>query len=79
MFDTPYDFLSIMHYSRKAYAKNRKKETLTPFENVVPIGQRTSKNQLLSKLMLKELFLNRNERWRCFKTQSDVQVPWLQF
>lgn len=43
MFDTEYDYRSIMHYSSKAFAINRKVRTIIPFEKVVEMGQRERK------------------------------------
>lgn len=45
MFSTPYDYNSIMHYSPKAFAKDRSKLTLIPVQSAssVHMGQREGK------------------------------------
>lgn len=40
MYDTQYDFRSIMHYSKNAFAADQKRRTITPFERVRAMGQR---------------------------------------
>lgn len=40
MFDTQYDYRSIMHYSPKAFAKNNQIKTIIPIEPVSTMGQR---------------------------------------
>jgi Astacin (Peptidase family M12A) len=40
MFKTPYDFTSIMHYSRGAFALDKTKPTIEPLEDAPVMGQR---------------------------------------
>lgn len=44
MFDTQYDYRSIMHYSPKAFAINPGVKTIVPFEPVSVMGQRRGRN-----------------------------------
>lgn len=44
MYDTQYDFRSIMHYSKNAFAVDSSKNTITPFERVRAMGQRQGDN-----------------------------------
>ena len=46
MFDTQYDYRSIMHYTSKAFAIDDKVRTIIPFERVTEMGQRESKFNL---------------------------------
>ena len=43
MFDTPYDYESIMHYASWAFAIDRSKPTITPVTPTYEIGQRMRK------------------------------------
>lgn len=40
MFSTPYDYNSILHYSSKAFAKDKSKPTLIPLQKALHMGQR---------------------------------------
>ena len=51
MFNTQYDYRSIMHYRREAFGVDKDKPTIIPFEPVKSMGQRQSK-QTFSGLKL---------------------------
>lgn len=43
MYNTQYDYRSIMHYSKEAFAIDKSKPTIIPFEHVPTLGQREGK------------------------------------
>lgn len=57
MYHTQYDYRSIMHYSKTAFAIDKKRNTITPFERVSSMGQRDSKKFIVLLPLLKLYFL----------------------
>ncbi|KAL7037362.1 hypothetical protein ACKWTF_009180 [Chironomus riparius] len=45
MFSTPYDYNSILHYSTKAFAVDRSKDTIIPLRSAPDMGQRKGMSQ----------------------------------
>ena len=43
MFSTPYDYNSILHYSTKAFAVDKSKDTIIPLQSAPDMGQRKGK------------------------------------
>jgi Astacin (Peptidase family M12A) len=54
MFKTPYDYGSIMHYSRAAFALDKSKPTIIPLEDAPTMGQRSGKWTILSLIKLEK-------------------------
>lgn len=59
MFDTQYDYRSIMHYTSTAFAIDRKVRTVVPFERITDMGQRESKFIFRIKMNLRDTEINR--------------------
>lgn len=83
MFSTPYDYNSIMHYSSKAFAKDRKKETLIPLQSALHMGQREGtiniKNKLYNKInnlgMSVGDILRLNRMYKCGDAHTKGLLP----
>lgn len=49
MYGTPFDYDSIMHYGRNAFAVDQRKDTITPLKVAPNMGQRESKKKFTRK------------------------------